>query len=288
MEIANGDTNTIADGLSKRELANRRRRFVESVCNEDKRSAATSINFATLLDKLKTLIRSNSFKPYEKALLVGRDFWSSHIATNIFHSVKNDVSNSAAKRFFLYSVSHMPMIYLTSFILMKRLENSMAVFSQVVEEIMYEMNRDPEVLLSLFRNDKIEKRRAATKTAFDRMVKLLERRAYLKYLRKEKMPAEMFASSLKKKVGRRNPPAGVAENLDDLREMIRAPASTPGTVGDALKTNLSSINDDAIKNVSTNDGRRFSKDHKKRGGDGGATLQAKQHHHGRFVRPGER
>lgn len=202
VEGVDGDKNTVVvvgDGTSKEELiqnmVDRRRRFVEYMCDvrgvtgECNRRA--SINFATLLDRLKTLMQSNSFKPYEKALLVGRDFWSTHVATNVFHSMKNNVSDSTAKRFFLYSVSHMPMVYLTSFILIKQLERGMAVFSQVVEEIMYEVNRNPEVLLSLFRSEKIEKRRAATKLAFDRMVKLLERRAYLQYLRRENIPVDI-------------------------------------------------------------------------------------------------
>lgn len=130
VEGVDGDKNTVFDSASKEEMVQNmvdpRRRFVEymndvqNAAGEDNRRVL--INIMVLLDKLKTLVRSNSFRPNEKALLVGRGFWSSHIATNVFHSIKNNVSDSAAKRFFLYSVSHLPMIYLTSFILIKRLK----------------------------------------------------------------------------------------------------------------------------------------------------------------------
>lgn len=130
VEGVDGDKNTVFDIASKEEMVQNmvdpRRRFVEymndvqNAAGEDNRRV--SINIMVLPYKLKTLVRSNSFRPNEKALLVGRGFWSSHIATNVFHSIKNNVSDSAAKRFFLYSVSHLPMIYLTSFILIKRLK----------------------------------------------------------------------------------------------------------------------------------------------------------------------
>lgn len=110
---------------------------------EEEYRGMSGINFGKLLVALKKLIASSEYRPYEKAVILGRDYLTPFVVNGMFKDMKNTTGKASPKSFFVYCTSEPPLRLMQLFSTMTTLNSKMETAVRVAAEMEQAFARDP-------------------------------------------------------------------------------------------------------------------------------------------------